>query len=493
MAAKKPLVMTAGHKELLQSGDTLDIGGYTIPGVGGSEGDILVMGAANAEWGTTTISTLTVGGISTSGSVNSATVIATGDIRIVSDSAQLELGDSVGGDYQVGWDGANAVHTISEGAFNYVGGPLGVPEINTSARDALTPANGMAIYNTTDEQFQDYEDGTWVHKVAAISTPTTFYVKTTGNDTTGDGTDGNPWATVDKALSHVGNFILLAATTIAVERGSYPATSYLVIKHTQGKFLTIEADYETDTTSLTVTSGSAGDWTFTLATANTSKYTVDDYILIYSVSGGTDPDAVYGPVQVKTINSGVNLTVHSTNSKATSSSGASTATVSIPQVKWVRAMLTQTALTVNGIQIQWDSVSATTPIINMQPATEKVFFNHTILVNTNASQHGCIRLYTPGYAEFLFCGGRNLLWGIYATAEINVQWCGFMSCTVGIYQISSPLTYSACNFVSNGTGIVITNMASAFVGYGGRVLSGNSTDASPALDSEGNYNSYMGP
>jgi len=30
-------------------------------------------------------------------------------------------------------------------------------------RDALTPANGMVIYNTTDHKFQGYADGGWVN------------------------------------------------------------------------------------------------------------------------------------------------------------------------------------------------------------------------------------------------------------------------------------------------------------------------------------------
>ncbi len=38
--------------------------------------------------------------------------------------------------------------------------------LTTTERDALTAANGMVIYNTTDNKFQGYENGAWVNLVA---------------------------------------------------------------------------------------------------------------------------------------------------------------------------------------------------------------------------------------------------------------------------------------------------------------------------------------
>lgn len=37
--------------------------------------------------------------------------------------------------------------------------------ITTTERNALTPANGMVIYNSTDNKFQGYENGSWVNLV----------------------------------------------------------------------------------------------------------------------------------------------------------------------------------------------------------------------------------------------------------------------------------------------------------------------------------------
>ena len=37
--------------------------------------------------------------------------------------------------------------------------------LTTTERDALTAANGMVIYNTTDNKFQGYENGSWVNLI----------------------------------------------------------------------------------------------------------------------------------------------------------------------------------------------------------------------------------------------------------------------------------------------------------------------------------------
>jgi len=56
--------------------------------------------------------------------------------------------------------------TDPEGALdvNSTSGGLIVPRMTTAQRNALTPVNGMIIYNTTDNAFNFYENGAWVLK-----------------------------------------------------------------------------------------------------------------------------------------------------------------------------------------------------------------------------------------------------------------------------------------------------------------------------------------
>lgn len=49
------------------------------------------------------------------------------------------------------------------------GGVLRLPQLSTTARDALVSANGDVIYNTTLEKFQTYENGTWANVVEIAS------------------------------------------------------------------------------------------------------------------------------------------------------------------------------------------------------------------------------------------------------------------------------------------------------------------------------------
>ena len=42
-----------------------------------------------------------------------------------------------------------------------IGGFVQFGSFTTTQRNALTAANGMVIYNTTDNKFQGYENGAW--------------------------------------------------------------------------------------------------------------------------------------------------------------------------------------------------------------------------------------------------------------------------------------------------------------------------------------------
>jgi len=46
-----------------------------------------------------------------------------------------------------------------------VGGATLLGNMDTTTRDALTASNGMIIYNTTDNKFQGYENGSWVNLI----------------------------------------------------------------------------------------------------------------------------------------------------------------------------------------------------------------------------------------------------------------------------------------------------------------------------------------
>jgi hypothetical protein len=57
--------------------------------------------------------------------------------------------------------GGNGGHVRVDGGGK---GAFRVSQLTTTQRDAMTPENGMIIYNTTTNQFNFYENGAWVTK-----------------------------------------------------------------------------------------------------------------------------------------------------------------------------------------------------------------------------------------------------------------------------------------------------------------------------------------
>jgi len=72
----------------------------------------------------------------------------------------------------------------------------------------------------------------------------TYYVRTTGSDATGDGSTGNPWATLHKAITTVTDN---AEHTIKIGEGTYPEDSgsgYLAFGENRSEWLTIQPEVE---------------------------------------------------------------------------------------------------------------------------------------------------------------------------------------------------------------------------------------------------------
>jgi len=76
-----------------------------------------------------------------------------------------------------------------------------------------------------------YVDG--AETIRRITANTSVYVATTGNDTTGDGTNGSPFATPHKALESIQNWIIDkdVTVTISVAAGVYNFTEQIEMNH----------------------------------------------------------------------------------------------------------------------------------------------------------------------------------------------------------------------------------------------------------------------
>ena len=64
-----------------------------------------------------------------------------------------------------------------------------------------------------------------------IDSDTTYYIATTGDDSTGDGSSGSPWKTPNKALGEIARYIITGGVTVTIDvaDGTYNNLSTLVI------------------------------------------------------------------------------------------------------------------------------------------------------------------------------------------------------------------------------------------------------------------------
>jgi len=169
------------------------------------------------------------------------------DFHLLPESPAIDAGAYVGLPFSGTYPDLGAFETEGEPGATPITVTGKVTDMNTSAAVsgaqvsvgrglALTDANGdYALLSLTGPQSYsaskpgyraklgtvDVVEGTPVDiQLAPMGTPVTFYVATTGSDETGDGSAGNPWASIDYADSKT-NGLVLPGDTIFVKAGTY--------------------------------------------------------------------------------------------------------------------------------------------------------------------------------------------------------------------------------------------------------------------------------
>ena len=164
-----------------------------------------------------------------------------------------------------------------------------------------------------------------------ISTNTTLYVATTGNDTTGNGTSGAPWATVAKAVAYLYGYWISPSVnvTIMVADGTY-SWAETTFQHPCGQQIQITGTntYSPTVSSVQSSSGSSGAWSYILNVSSVANIAVNDYVILSGASGGTKPRNLQGVHKVTNVDAGnTRITVLSKFRSATVASGAVTANI----------------------------------------------------------------------------------------------------------------------------------------------------------------------
>ena len=228
--------------------------------------------------------------------VTNYAIIVTGGVSRFNDSAVLAFGNGLdatltynGTDFILDPDAVGSGHFKINGATDIVGG--------------LT-VDGVSVSGTIQIGSSDV--------CRVLSENKTYYVRTTGNDTTGDGSSGTPWLTVGRALDEIYKWIADENTiTIDVGEGTF-AESTLSPTYAYGSNLYVTGVSETHTSGCAVSSiGSITalesgleyiDFTITLPAGYTTS--VGDYIACKTASGGTNEHLTLGVHEVIGWNSG---------------------------------------------------------------------------------------------------------------------------------------------------------------------------------------------
>lgn len=179
-----------------------------------------------------------------------------------------------------------------------------------------------------------------------ITSNITLYVTTGGDDVTGDGTEGDPWATLTQALAWLSDKLISAAATVTIQidDGTYVRTATDMLGHVNGDRINIvgENTYDITLASIASSTGSTGAWSIVLNVDDSSDAAIGDFLLIpYNISGGSLTETLCGCWEITGVSSGTpdTITITSTHRHTVAPSGAVSGTVTI----------TKTILQYNGV------------------------------------------------------------------------------------------------------------------------------------------------
>ena len=86
----------------------------------------------------------------------------------------------------------------------------------TTISGVLQNDDYLLVYDTSESGSEKTKKVPISTYVAAITSSLNLYVATTGSDTTGDGTSGNPWATPNKAVEWLSNKFIAGINTVVI-------------------------------------------------------------------------------------------------------------------------------------------------------------------------------------------------------------------------------------------------------------------------------------
>lgn len=475
MASTKPLTQTAGLVEQLQSVDTLTVGDYDLPNTIGANGTMLVTVNSAAAWDYASHTDLT-----------GVTVDQHHD--------------------------QSHTHNGSDSS--------GVVEHDDTANGTIanhdTSATGTELDTLTDGS---NADSLHVHAAGTPTGNVTYYLSTTGNDSTGTGNVASPWASISKALDAINddNFDKDAVATIELEDGIYEMRTVDVKKDSIPHLVIQGATrYQYDLTAVTaVASIGSGIYDITFTANTTTGMTTSDFLAIRTLVSGR----IYnGGWEIRDVISGTSVKVRIDSPLVTPGPGAMSNVDA-----WVMPTIIETR-DAEGFNLHWDQVQITNLTFKKGAdgvdamevkGVGNIDIGPYVVCNGYIDGSG-VRVW-GGYCEleYVFISDSWLALWIRRSAGMYAENCCLAGNITGLQTFGSAAFFEGVLFAGNSfagvsiyQGGVYRSENSDYVGCGigcwasdesfcyaaagnGNTFASNTTDMAPAANTEGNKNSYM--
>jgi len=400
---------------------------------------------------------------------------------------------------------------------NHAGDGSGIVEHDSTANGTIvnhdTTATGANLTTLTDGSNADILH---THTGVGVSGNTTYYLATTGNDSTGNGSSGAPWKTVAKAVRVIyeTSWELEAVATISVADGIYEFRETL-IKSGSATISIVSTNAVLAGTIADIVSSAAlgGNWfSLRMDITSTTDYSVDQLICRGGISGSLS--FINGAWRITSIDSATDLTIRLWSRTKAIVTGATSVAFTTPRV--VFQCVDATMFTVKASDVSFSGISFINETGTAEYAIDALG-SHTIVLDSGCAFNGfteaAVRLQDSSlmFEDIFFsdCFFAMELRDLSAASGVSVTVSASQDGIIafGSYFYSDVSTFSSninrglnANqysyltaltpiIVDNVTGFRINTVSAGIVTSA--TYNSNGTDLSPAANTEGNRNSYM--
>jgi hypothetical protein len=348
-------------------------------------------------------------------------------------------------------------------------------DVLASEVPSASGAERKFVLTSTGGQFE-YESAPWP---LTLTENETVYIRTTGNDTTGDGSIIYPFLTLTRTIEYLGGLYIGDYTvTVDIGEGVFTEAGTLTFLHPFGSQVTFTGVSEQitsqNTNSISASGTSLGhsnlyryDVTFILPVGK--SVSVGDYIAVREVSGGTNPEALYGCHYVSGWVSGSRTATVQVVYRNGAPKASGTVTCTIELIKTVVAFSNKNGLKITGpndggvwkgLVLQGDYNTTNTS------AKYGVWSLNTGVVAIGGSSSSGWAIGVVGFQTGMYAQNNALVFGDYSF----VSKCGTRCCNAqngGILNLRYTRLSGANNnglFAFNGSTVAANSMKVVAVG-----------------------------